>query len=317
MKLRFFHRPVISMSALVTGVCCALLSLTALSAHVEAQQDGPPKAAATDSGKSSLGVRQQRVARMMNDLEVRFRALARKLEQNEPERAARLIKAFEESRKLLIERRMTEIVAMLDAAKLDSANKEQQQVVSDLKSLIGLLIDEEFEKEDDEEEIAQLREWKENIKKLLAEERLQERESEKLEDPDETMRKLDEQMEKIEKLIDQEQRLIRKTRAARERGLEDLDELAGEQESIRKATEQLAAGMSDSDEPGDGGGEGQAGEGGQSGQPGQQPGAGGEPGQSELQDAAESQQAAERNLDNGKGRAAEQAEARAVKKLLN
>ena len=80
---------------------------------------------------------------MMQDLETRFRSIARKLQEKEPERAAKLLKAFEESKRLLIERRMTETVALLEAAKLEDAGSNQTELINDLKTLVALLLDED------------------------------------------------------------------------------------------------------------------------------------------------------------------------------
>ena len=60
-------------------------------------------------GTSPLGIRQQRVKRMMQELDRKFQDLAQKLQATEPEQAKLLIKAFQQSRERLIEQRMEEI----------------------------------------------------------------------------------------------------------------------------------------------------------------------------------------------------------------
>src|SRR5436190_22818360 len=67
-----------------------------------------------DKKVSPLGVRQQQVERMMEELEAKFQNLAQTLKKTEPDRAAKLIAALQESRKLGIEQRMAKIVTMLD-----------------------------------------------------------------------------------------------------------------------------------------------------------------------------------------------------------
>src|SRR5688572_9710625 len=55
---------------------------------------------------SPLGVRQQRVERMMEDLDRKFKSLAQTLEKTEPERAKRLVDTLQQSKQMLIQPRM-------------------------------------------------------------------------------------------------------------------------------------------------------------------------------------------------------------------
>jgi len=160
------------------SVACLLVVLAPLAALAQA-----PAAADPDS---ALGVRQQRVARLMQDVERSFLALAKSLEATEPEKAARLVKAFEESKSLLVEQRMREIVKMLDGTKLDVAGTEQKQVVTDVRKLLNILMSDDPEREERRAEIEQLKAWHQQLSMLIKEEQRQQQETQKLDKPEAT-----------------------------------------------------------------------------------------------------------------------------------
>ena len=139
------------------------------------------------SESSSLGVRQQRVKRMMQDLDRKFKSLAQTLGKTEPQRAERLITALQESKELLLEQRMELISKALNEARFDAATDQQQQVIEDLKKLIDILVEEDDIWKEVEEEIKRLEEWRKEIARLIAEESHHRRESEKLHDKDKTL----------------------------------------------------------------------------------------------------------------------------------
>ena len=69
------------------------------------------------AGTTPLGVRQQRVERMMEELERKFRTLRQAIEKNEPDRAKRLEETYNKAKELLIQQRMGEITKLLDQAR--------------------------------------------------------------------------------------------------------------------------------------------------------------------------------------------------------
>ncbi len=251
---------------------------------------------------SPLGVRQQRVTRMMGELERRFLALAKSLEQSEPERAAKLVKAFEESKSLLVEQRMSQIAGLLDKAKLDNAGQEQQQVLEDVRKLIAILINETADRQEEKEEIERLKKWHKEISQLLQDEQQQRAESQKLDKKDAALDQLAQQIESVKELIRREEELVRKTALARAEGL-GLTSLADRQQLIRNDTEFVSKGMAkaqNSDpksEISDLKSEIE--------QPGQRP----------LAQAAQYQQAAEQKLQDGQGKTAQQSEEQALAEL--
>ena len=97
--------------------------------------------AAEPAKSSPLGVRQQRVKRMMQTLDRKFQDLAQKLQEKEPEQAELLIKAFQQSQERLIEGRMSDISKLLDSANLSEADSKQNEVLLELDDLLRVLLD--------------------------------------------------------------------------------------------------------------------------------------------------------------------------------
>lgn len=316
------------------------------------------------SGKTPLGVRQQRVERMMDDLERKFKILAQTLQKTEPERAERIVKTLQESKQLLVQQKMADIVKLLDQSQLDDATTGQQQVLKDIRHLIALLLDEQDDRSA-QEEWKQLMEWKKTIEEILDEERPQKAESDRLANKDQTLADLAAQIKAVEELIKQQEKVNNATGEARNKGAAALGKIAGDQAKVRDATEKTAdmiAGKKageDETKPGEGkpgegnpaegkpgeakpgegkpsegkpgegkSGEGKPGEGKPGeGKPGEgQPGEGQPaekkpapqppaPGEKSLRDAAKNQQSAEKNLSDGKGKASEEDEQRALADL--
>ena len=297
------------MSALRFIVLAVSVWLTATVSSWAQPASAPPVVTPTTGvsvDASPLGVRQQRVTRMMGELERRFLALAKSLEQSEPERSAKLVKAFEESKSLLVEQRMSQIASLLDKAKLDNAGQEQQQVLEDVRKLIAILINESADRQEEKEEIERLKKWHKEISQLLQDEQQQRKESQKLDKKDAALEQLAQQLESVKELIRREEELVRKTALARAEGL-GLTPLADRQQLIRNDTEFVSKDMtkaqaalaqsenSDSKSP-----NGLA-----DSQPGQRP----------LAQAAQHQQAAEQKLQDGQGKSAQQSEEQALAEL--
>jgi hypothetical protein len=266
--------------------------------------------AATAPEPSPLGVRQQRVARMMQELERRFLALAKTLEETEPERAARLVKAFEESKTLLVEPRMREIVSLLDSAKLDNAGQEQQQVIDDVRKLIAILLAEDANRAKDQEEIARLKEWHQQISMLMKDQQAQQNESQKFDKKDDALDRLAKQIEAVQELIRREQQLVTQTATTTAQGVSGLDKLADKQETIRQDTEFVAKEVAQANS----GGQSQTGA---NSQPSQSQPSGGEPapGQKPLEQSAAHQKQAAEDLQKAQGKTAQQSEEKALADL--
>src|SRR5678815_429488 len=89
-------------------------------------------------GKTPLGVRQQRVEQMTEELDRRLGSLIQALQEVEPERAERLKKTKAEATKLAIKDRMALITKALDDANLETASDKQKDVLADIRKLLAL-----------------------------------------------------------------------------------------------------------------------------------------------------------------------------------
>jgi len=263
-----------------------LLVITACGGFSPAQESAPES-----PEPSPLGVRQQRVVRMMQQLESRFLALAKSLEETEPERAARLVKAFEESKTLLVEARMRQIVSLLDGAQLENAGKEQQEVIDDVRKLIAILLAEDADRAKEQEEIARLKEWHQQISLLMKDQQAQQAESQKFDKKDDALDRLAKQIEAVQELIRREQQLVTQTATTTQKGVSGLDKLADKQETIRQDTEFVAQEIAQANS----GGQSQTGANAQPSQS-QPSGAPPAPGQKPLQQSAEHQKDAAEDL---------------------
>jgi hypothetical protein len=201
--------------------------------------DAPGEAAADVEHRSPLGIRQDRVKRLMQDLERKFKGVAQALEKSEPERAERLVKAFQESKHLLIESRMAEISRLLDQARYDTAGGNQEKLIADLRILIRILTeDDEFKRKEHERE--RLERWRDEVRRLLETERRHERESDKVANKDRTLADLDRQIKRLERLIERQRDLAEETTKTRGEGVAGLPSLADKQREVRLSTQELA-----------------------------------------------------------------------------
>jgi DNA repair exonuclease SbcCD ATPase subunit len=321
-----------------------LLPAVLLAASLFAQEGKPE----TKGSTTPLGIRQERVQRMMEDVERRFNGLIQSLQQTEAERAERLQQALNEAKKLGLLKRMGDISKLLDQTELEGANEGQKKVLADLKELIALLLDDNRDA-DKFKEFEQLQQWKKELENILAEERGLKRESDKVSDKDKTLADLKAQIKAVEALVEKQKEVIKTTEATRSEGVPRFGPIAGKQEEVRDETEKVADKIAEAaghpkpgeakpndgkpgeGKPGEGKpadgkpGEGKPGEGAPSegkpgdGQPGEQPPAAPqrqpEPGEKPLHNAAENQKQAAKNLQEGKGKAAQGDEQRALDDL--
>ena len=200
-----------------------------------------------DGSDSALGVRQQRVKRLMLDLERKFSELAAKLEAEQPEQAQKLTEAFQRSKELLMQQRMDEVTKLLNRQKLETASEEQAKIVGDIKGLIEILLEEEDELEKMKQKIKELEEWKQKLQDLIEKEEELKEDSATIADKEGALDKLDAQIKEAEDLVRQQQALQEKTKQEATKGLDKVEQLANEQAELRERTEKLAENLSGED----------------------------------------------------------------------
>jgi hypothetical protein len=328
------------MSARFALVCVGLAIVAGLALAQE-----PP----TTGGTTPLGIRQQRVERMMEDLERKFKSLKLALQENEPERAERLQQTLDRAKELLLQKRMSDITKLLDQAQLDTATDGQKAVLADILALLELLLDEKSDRDKIREEYERLSQWKAEIEDLIKAERGEKRESDRLANKDQALADLQEKIKALEAVIARQKEIVEATQSARTEGIQGLGKIAADQAANRQQAKAIANQISkeagDEKEPYESqpappmGGDAAAGRpadggAGAEGAPGSsapsedtEEGAASqlqppppnirppEPGEKPLAEAIENQRAAEGNLQEGKGKAAQQDEETAVTNL--
>ena len=257
--------------------------------------------------KSPLGVRQQRIKRMIVELEIQFSELARMLQKDHPEQAEKLVDAFKSSKEMLLEKRMDEITELLDLSKLDSAGEEQKKTIDDVKSLIEFLLKEDNESDRIKEEIKKLQEWKDAIDDLIKDENNLKEESEIHSDKDKALEDLDKQIGQLKELIKRQEELKADTEKESTKGIDGLDKIAEKQQELRKLTENLRNQIK--------GNEGDENKDNKPKQDEQNLNQDNSPGIEPLRDAEGDQKWAEKQLEEGKGKQAAAAEKEALDHL--
>jgi len=254
--------------------------------------------------KSPLGVRQQRIKRMIVELEMQFAELARTLQKDNPEQAEKLVDAFKSSKEMLLEKRMDEITGLLDLSKLDSAGEEQKKTIDDVKSLIEFLLKDDEEADRIKEEIKKLQEWKDAIDGLIKDENKLKEESEIHTDKDKALEDLNKQIGQLKELIERQDELKADTEKESIKGIDGLDKIAEKQQELRELTESLRNELKED------AAQGKESKGDERDLD-QDKSSGKEP----LRDAEEDQKWAEKKLEEGKGKLAVEAEKDALDNL--
>ena len=273
------------------------------------------------SPQSGLGVRQQHVQRLMQQLEEKLLSLTQSLSAKDPQRAARLQKTLLESKQLSLEQRMANIARMLDDARLDKATDEQKHVLKDLERLAEVLLGED-RRDETLAEIERLEKWQKDVQELIDQQQQHAKESDKLADKDKAAAELGRQIAAVEKLIDSQKQLIAENQQARRDGIEGLAPIAGRQKQVKQETKKLADEIARPRDAEDSGKQDQQGgqqQGGQQ-QGGQQQGGqpsrdSKQPGVAPLDDSIKHQKSAERKLDAGRAKAAESDQQQALEQL--
>lgn len=223
-------------------------------ASLQPPQD-PTKQAAQDS-KSVLGERQRLVERKMAELESRFTAIAEQLREKEPERADRLVAAYQRAKETLLTERMNRVSQLLDQGQTGQAQLLLDEVILSLEELVKMLVDTRGPQLDRQQEIKMLEEWKKEIRAVQQEQKKERRETENVANKEDALKRLDAQIKELNNLIEAQKEVREQTQGAASGGLRALDKVADEQFELRKKTEDLLrdiAGDSDIEQPkGDG-----------------------------------------------------------------
>ncbi len=221
-------------------------------APANAQDPIAAKTAQEQDKKSQLGERQRLVERKMAELESKFTSIAEQIRQKEPERADRLVAAYQRAKETLLKEKMNEVSQLLDQNKFAEAQQGLDQVILALEDLIRLLIDQKNDQLDKQQEIKMLEEWKKDIKQVQQDQKKQTRETENVANKDDALKKLDAQIKELNELIESQKKVVEETEANAGQGLKALDKIADQQFDVRKRTEKLSNSIAEKPQPTDG-----------------------------------------------------------------
>jgi hypothetical protein len=157
-------------------VACLIVGFLGSWASVAAGQERSP----SQLGTSPLGIRQQRVERMVEELEQKFKTVKLAIQQKEPERAERLQQALNKAKELLLEKRMADVTRLLDESQFDLAGDGQQALLADLRELVGVLLNAANGRDKATEKMDLLSQWKKEIQKLTLVQREEKADGERL-----------------------------------------------------------------------------------------------------------------------------------------
>ena len=194
--------------------------------------------------RTELGVRQKLVQRKMVELEAKFTIVAERIREKDAKRADLLIKTYQQSKELSLTKKMDEVSDLLNEQKYDEADKELNEVVEILESLIRMLTNEKEKTVSAQEEIAMLEAFKKNVQQQLQQQRKQTRATEQAANKDKAGEKTGAQIKALNKLIEAQKKIVKETGENQDANLKALDKIADKQFEVRKQTEQLKRNIS-------------------------------------------------------------------------
>lgn len=148
--------------------CLFMFALFFICSFVHAQSM-PTRPDVTD--KSPLAAKQEIVRDRVSQLEDRMFRLAENLAKTDPDQAERLRSALSKSREMLVRKNMDELIAILNKGDLTDASDRQKTMLVRLDEIMRILLDDAADPERQKEEMRRLREMKEKVASLLAEQK--------------------------------------------------------------------------------------------------------------------------------------------------
>lgn len=277
---------------ILTSAILVLAMACPLSAAGESDEDRPRE-------RPGLSIKQETISTELENLEQKVMRLVQQLRETDPDQAQRLTRALTKSREEMLRKRMEKISQLLNEVNLDTAVREQEEVINDLVELLNTLTQEEDYYDRLQKRIEELEEWREQINKLSREEWEQKRESEKFSNLAEAQKRLQEQIDRLKELRKRQADIEKGTEQARAEGTQNLSKMSQDQRGVRGDTEKLLADMSR-----------QAG--GESGASANKDARSAEPGETPLREATKQQSQSENKLASGEAASAEKAQENAL-----
>ncbi len=218
------------------AILATCLLFSAPVAWAQATEGDPDKAKAETA--KQLRERQDEVRRRLKIIEETMGRIAEIIKRTDPEKAARLKLALEQSREDGNLEAIDDIMNELDSQHWQEAMRGQKDLKAALERMLDILTDRDRERQRLKDEIDRLENLSQQLNKIIQEERDHYPETEKVADPEATLRRAAAARAKLADLLKRQKELIERTGKAAQSG-ELNDELAPSQERIRRDLERL------------------------------------------------------------------------------
>ena len=227
--------------ALLLIVAAALLP--AIAGYSLAQEgsgktaDNPDRKAGEARVRELGKLKQAEALRNLQRLEAIMQKLTARPDDRDPANSVRLREAFSLSREIQIRETMQQIVAFIEAGKLDRAVQLQKKVESDLQTVLDLLLEKELDPRKLLKEIRRVRKILEELDQVIEEETSEKIDSEEADQAGADAAALKKTLARLEELVRKEKGIELDSSAAADQ--EARKSLGDRQTGIRKQTGEL------------------------------------------------------------------------------
>ncbi|MDH3591211.1 MAG: hypothetical protein OER88_04995, partial [Planctomycetota bacterium] len=219
-----------------------LVALLFLAPAYAQDKEEPGKPAATPKAKEAktpeeLAASQREVGKRLQKIEETMQRVAKILEKRNPEQAALLRMAIQQSKADANMEKVREIEVFLRENQLSDAIDNQKVLDIALRRLVDILLDRDAERKDLQRKIKEHEDDLKTLKGIIERERNHFHESEKYADPEKTLQRAAAAKAKLEDLIARQQKVIDKTKNPGENA--DVAAMRKELEAIEKEQKAL------------------------------------------------------------------------------
>ncbi len=209
-------------------------------------QDAPEKPAADEKAKKAdekaltpeeLAAQQKLVGERVAKIEETMLRIAKILEKRNPEQAALLRMAIQQSKSDANLEKIAAIESLLREGYLSDAVEQQKVLDTAIRRLLDILLDRDAERKDLDRRIKKAEDNLKTLENIIQRERNHFHESEKFADPEKTLQRAKAAKAKLQDLIQRQQKLIDKTKNPSENA--GVAAMKKELEAIAKAQKEL------------------------------------------------------------------------------
>ena len=227
------NRNTVSTAALLLLGAAFALPLYAQDKPAEPAEKKPEKVLSPEE----LAAQQKSVGERVAKIEKTMNRIASILEKRNPEQAALLRMAIQQSKSDANLEKVSAIEALLREGYLSDAVEQQKVLDSAIRRLLDILLDRDAERRDLDRKIKETEDQLKTLENIIQRERDHFHESEKFADPEKTLQRAAAAKAKLQDLIARQEKLIDKTKNPGENA--DLKALQKELDEIEKAQKAL------------------------------------------------------------------------------